>query len=55
MRVATVRVEVQTPLANISDIMKHVNGQFAQAWNARHGKTGHATSVQFLRCHDQTT
>jgi putative transposase len=33
--------ELQTPLANISDIMRHVNGQFAQAWNARHGMTGH--------------
>ena len=38
---------VQTPLANISDIMKHVNGQFAQAWNARHGTTGHVFDGPF--------
>jgi REP element-mobilizing transposase RayT len=38
---------LQTPLPNISDIMRQVNGLFAQAWNARHGKTGHVFGEPF--------
>lgn len=38
---------LETPLANVSDIMKHVNGGFAQSWNARHGKTGHVFGGPF--------
>ena len=38
---------LETPLANISEIMQHVNRGFAQAWNARHGKRGHVFDAPF--------
>jgi putative transposase len=40
-------LEAETPLANLSEVMRLVNGQFAQAWNRRHRKTGHVFAGRF--------
>ena len=38
---------LQTPLPNVSEIMQYVNGKFAQAWNARHGRRGPVFDAPF--------
>jgi hypothetical protein len=38
---------VRTPLANVSEFMDFLNGQYAQYWNRRHHLTGHLFGDRF--------
>ena len=40
-------LSAETPLGNLSQAMRLVNGQFAQEWNRRHRKTGHVFGARF--------
>lgn len=40
--------EVQTPFANLSQGMSHVNGEYAKAWNRRHKASGHLFGDRFV-------
>lgn len=38
---------LQTRLANLSLLMRHINGVFTQRFNQRHRKVGHLFQVRF--------
>jgi len=38
---------VETPAANLSAAMKHLNGVYSQWWNTRHGRCGHLMQGRF--------
>jgi REP element-mobilizing transposase RayT len=40
-------VVLDTPLANLSTALRHVNGVYAQAFNRRHGRVGHVFQGRF--------
>ncbi len=39
---------LQTPFENLSEGMRHLNGQFARAWNRRRGSRGHVFGEPFV-------
>ena len=38
---------------NLSDFMRHLNGNFAKAYNKRHGRTGHFWGERFFQHRDR--
>lgn len=39
---------VETPAANLSEVMRYINGQYARGWNRRRGTRGHVFGERFV-------